>query len=270
MKTNNWEIVLLITLFGCTTNMMDNNGVLEESTFNLTIREGTCFPDVKDKYVYPVKPGMKEWQQFKSYDDAVKACQLPGKVLKSISTPGLIDALIHAPLFASSGTLANCRGRCGWMGVYGQFNSAKELFQRKNAGNALIEYYKLIRYDCIESLIGKEPNMLDEVYKTHIYWCIDGLEFLFTMQEIIDNMSHEMKKEVVTAFWNNYKQYPVNYWRIILMAYVMLADHFDPIEKYSQENAEFKRAVLNTSYPSEMQVVLIESFVKSYIIDKNN
>ncbi|MDR2117956.1 MAG: hypothetical protein LBP25_00260 [Tannerellaceae bacterium] len=49
-----------------------------------------CFPAVEDKYTYPVTPGSEEWQ---TANDVYSLCQLPDSVLKSISTPGLIDAL---------------------------------------------------------------------------------------------------------------------------------------------------------------------------------
>ena len=128
MKTNKWILLLVLIFCRCVHNSLI---VVEEVTDNnLTISVYACFPDVNDKYIYPIVPGMKEWQQLESTDDAYKLCQLPDEVLKTISTIGLIDALIHAPMFTGFSMLSGNASALKWYGHYEQFNSAKELFQQ--------------------------------------------------------------------------------------------------------------------------------------------
>ena len=168
----NWIILLFFVFCQCTND--------ELTTFigedNVTISTGNYFPEVSDKYIYPIVPGMVEWQQLNSTEDAYKLCQLPYGVLKSISTAGLIDALIHAPLFTVFSFISSNSSALKWHAHYQDFNSAKELFKRKDAGNALIAYYKLVCFDCF-------ADASDETYRE--IERLQGLEILFTKQEIL-------------------------------------------------------------------------------------
>ena len=256
MKTNKCFILLLLVFCRCANDMSSG-----ENEYNLTISPGACFPEVSDKYVYPIVPGMVEWQYDYNTENPIdKFCQLPDKVLKSISTPGLIDALIHAPLFDGFYHLSNNASALKWHEHYQNFNSAKELFQRQDAGMALVAYYKLVCYDC---LVNKLVGIYGE------YERMMGLEILFTVQEILDKMGHNKKKEAVTALLSNYEQY--DYWlSLIPIAHIMLADKYAPIEKYSQDHTEeFQCTLEGYDYPSNPnQWDIIVSYAKDFINDK--
>ena len=84
MKMNKFLCILVLLGFCRCTSDFDEIIPVSDS----------CFPDVKDKYTYPIVPEMIEWQTAASTDVIIEFCQLPEEVLKTISTPGLIDALI--------------------------------------------------------------------------------------------------------------------------------------------------------------------------------
>ena len=252
MKKNKLIILFLLVFCQCA----NDQKTVDENEFGLTISSGECFPEVSDQYVYPVIPGMEEWQQLESIDDAYKLVQLPDEVLKSISTPGLIDALIHAPLFTGFYLFSSNASALKWHEHYTNFNSSRELFQRKDAGDALVAYYKLARFDCIDLPVG--------VYGE--YEKMMGLEILFTIQEIVDQIAHTKKKEAVAALLEKRKQHPEYSNGIFPMAYLMLADKYDPIVKYSLNHAEEFQSILDGyfySFPE--QADLIVSFAKSFI-----
>jgi hypothetical protein len=184
---------------------------------------------------------------------------------------GLIDALIHTPLFITGHYHTNLSSlQWFWNEIYPKFNSADELFQRKDAGDALLAYYKLACLDCIETLSGAESWLIDhccpELLMSSRFY---GLEYLFTKQEILDKMEHAKKQQAVAAILRNYERY-MKYWNAIIpMAYIMLADKYEPIAKYAQEHEEtFSQSVL-AGWSPEIHKDAIISFAKKYIKDKN-
>ena len=256
MKTNKLIILLLLVFCGCAKDQMEKE-IEFNVNFTISISPGTCFPEVSDKYVYPIVPGMIEWQTAGSTDEVYGFCQLPEKLLKSISTPALIDALIHAPLFTGFYLLSSNSSALKWHGHYQLFNSAEELFKRKDAGDALVAYYKLACFDCTDipvNIYGEYERMM-------------GLEVLFTKQEIFDKIGHVKKKEVITNLLANYEQRPDYINGIFPMAYLMFADEYAPVMTYSQEYPEKFQMILDGFFYSLDQVDLIISFAKNFIND---
>jgi len=47
---------------------------------------------------YPIKPGTKEWLKLEDNDSKVKACQIPEKILATISTNDLFKLVLDYPL----------------------------------------------------------------------------------------------------------------------------------------------------------------------------
>ena len=248
-----WFLLLLLVFCRCTNDMS-----IVENEDNFTISHSTCFPTVSDKYVYSIVPGMVEWQQLNSTDDAYQLCQLPDDVLKSISTSGLIDALIHAPLFTGFSLLSGSASALKWHAHYDRFNSAKELFERKDAGNSLVAYHKLVCFDCFVDT--------PEGYRE--YERMNGLEILFTRQEILDQMGHEKKKEAVASLLSNYEQHDFRH-SLVSVAHIMLADKYAPIVKYSLDNTEEFLCTLEgydySSNPNQWNIII--SYAKNFIND---
>ena len=267
MKTNKWMVFLFLLVFCRCANEINETQEKEcecetiqydEWTTISTCGTTTCFPAVSDKYKYPIVLGSEEWKQIKTSDEAYQVCQLPADILKSISTPGLIDALIHAPMFI--GFFYHSAGYATvWNGYYETFNSSVELFKRKDAGKALVAYYKLINLNSLSALNCEDWSSR-----------LCGLECLFTREEILDTMDHEKKKEAVAAFLENVKIHSV-YDHIYPMAHIMFADQYEPVVKYLQENNNEYVHIFWTGSSCPLKSELcakIVTFAKDFINDK--
>jgi len=265
MKTNNFFLILLFLFFCKCSNEKKDEEVSEEELnpiereleegckYELTMIPGSCFPEVCDKYVYHL-PSVEELAEanrilpegsianLRVDGGTLKFSQLPDTILKIISTPGLIDALIHAPLFVTiSNNLTNLTTLQWWPFVYYSLNSGRELLQRKDAADALVAYYQLVCLDCFKTLIGVEPWVQSKIsfYELYLSRRIDGLECLFTKQEILTQMGHEQKQEAVAALL-------INVYResfsdgiqpgIFPIVYLLLSAEYEPIVKYAQDH----------------------------------
>jgi hypothetical protein len=258
ITSNNLVILLLFFLCRCTNDALH----YEEGTLYNT--PGVCFPEAKDKYVYPVTSGMEEWQTSEDMEAVFKLVQLPDSVLSSISTLGLIDALVRSPLFSGFFLSSSSTPIDTWHRHYERFNSATELFRRDNAGKALIKYYQDINFDCIESSAGDENFRPTDVYER-----IFGLEFLFTKQEIVSKNGHQDKQAMVEALLLKYEQKPDRWMVIVPMAYIMLDDKYPPMLEYYQDNIELYDQSIGVGYVSSAeQSGLILSFANSFVNKK--
>jgi hypothetical protein len=228
---------------------------------SLLAPSGACYPGVEDSYTYPVLPGSKEWQ---TADDAYTLVQLPDGVLKSISTLGLIDALVRSPLFSGSFLFSSSTPVDTWHRYYERFNSARELFKRDNAGHALIKYYQAVDFDCIESSAGDE-NFRPGFELERIF----GLEFLFTRQEILNEIEHRHKQEPVETLLSRFEQYPERQRTLIPVAHVMLGDQYPPMVEYYRDHIELYKRSIGSGYVfSTEQSDLIVSLANSFIDEK--
>jgi hypothetical protein len=230
--------------------------MMKEDT--LQVLSGACLPEVSDRYTYPVMSGTKEWQ---TSDDAYQLVQLPDKVLKTISTLGLIDALVNAPLFSGSFLFSSSTPVDTWHRHYGRFNCATELFKRKDAGDALVMYYKSVCFDCFKS------SAIDENFRPALMLeTISGLGYLFTKQEILDKIGHQKKQELVANFLLKLKQMPdIQNSLVIPMAWLMFDDEYAPIMEYYRNNIKLYEQSIACGYVfSQEQADLIISFAKKF------
>jgi hypothetical protein len=252
MKANSFIILILLSFCQCKNDSMIEFG-------RLSVSKDTCLPKVSETYNYPITPGMEEWQKS---DDVYKLVQLPAEVLKSISTSGLIDALVNSPLFAGAYLLSSSSSPVDtWQRHYERFNCAEELFQRKDAGDALIAYYNLVCFDCFK---------LPSVNVLKIKEQIMGLEFLFTKQAILDKITHIKRQELVSLFLTNYNQMPDDTYRVFPIIWILHADKYSPMMDYYQDKAELFQSILSGYIsPTNDQINLIISFAERFINDKS-
>lgn len=88
---------------------------------------------------YPVKPGMPEWQQFKSTDDMFKACQIPDNILKEIDTETLTQICFNFPAYLYLFFFNS--PQAGFESFHSSFNGIRELLNRKDVGHFLLKKY---------------------------------------------------------------------------------------------------------------------------------
>ena len=272
MKTNKWMVFLFLLFFCRCANDQKETPEKECKTIQynelITISCGatSCFPEVSDRYVHP--PILYEEVPFFLHDPYNECFQVPNDVLKSLSTLGLIDALIQSPYVVFLDVInSNESSACRWHRYYPYFNCAGELFQREDAGKALVTYHKLVKLDCLHSLPSE--SIEERIGKSDEYKKLLWLECLFTKQEILNTMDHNLKKEAVAVFWENLKIDNV-FDRIYPMAHIMLADQYEPIVKYMQENeSDYLHIFGGSCCPSNSDLCAkIVSFAKDYINDK--
>jgi hypothetical protein len=237
-----------------------NCGIFE----NVKVLQNSCFPIADDHYVYPLVPGTEEWRQLSSTDEAFQVCQLPDNILKSISTPGLIDALIHSPMFTGFYLLSSSSPVEFWHNHYSRNNSAQELFERENSGDALVAYYKSVDIDCIKSATGDDASTMTADNER-----LFGLEFLFTKQEILVKIGHQKKQELVEALLSKYNQNKENRIEVVPMAWVMRSDAYAPMLEYYSNNKElYEQSILLGYVSSTEQSNVIVSMANNYINKK--
>jgi len=246
-------LLILIGLFGqCSNNLTVNN--MNDGEI-LMVPSDNCFPDVKDKYIYPaVTKNMTPL-------DKINLSQLPDNILKTISTAGLIRSFLDIPDSLSNRFLLSSSSPSEtWYRIYEQFNSVQELLKRENAAKVLINYYENIRFDCCES----DVSILAFSIK------LASLEFLFSKQEILSQMDHKDKRKLVSLLLLNYRRWQelsVDYYYISgiipVMAIVMYNDQYLPLVLYYSNEEDFN--FVKQGYALDKQVPDILLFAEDFI-----
>jgi hypothetical protein len=91
----------------------------------------------EDAYNYPVYPGTDAWAELHTGEEMLKACQVPEKVLKNMSTQGVIQALWEYPLLIDA--FHRHQYQLDFKSMFSQNNAYKALCKRKDAGTSLLE-----------------------------------------------------------------------------------------------------------------------------------
>lgn len=269
MKTILKKLAILFIFFGCyscdsedfqqlsDTYSPDVNGCYSCDSEDFRQLSDTCFPDVNDCYTYPIVPGTDKWQKLSSIDEAFQVCQLPDKTLKSISTPGLIDAIAYSPMFVGHYMLSSSSPVETWHMLYAKLNSVQELFDRDDAGEVLVAYYKAIDFRCINS---NEEHYITESER------LSGIEFLFTKQEVLNKISHQKKQELVEALLSNYNQKIERSSIIVPIAWIMFNDNYQPMMAYYTSNVKQYEQSIHAGYVfSKEQSESIVSIANDFI-----
>jgi hypothetical protein len=102
-----------------------------------------------DAYNYPVKPGTDAWKALGSHADMLNACQIPETTLNRMSTAGLVETVLNYPLFGDA--WAWNYPQEGFDSVSSGFNGIPALFDRKDAGSALLAKYKTLDPTAVNS-----------------------------------------------------------------------------------------------------------------------
>jgi len=145
MKIRNYVILIVGGLFLLTNcNEPTNNELLNDDNviaLSSTIRES-------DSYIYPVRPGSTEWNNFENHEQMVEACQIPENVLKIMSTNGVIESILENPLYGDFVVYNN------YQEFYNKFSSTfnayKTLESREDASSKLISKYCSMEYQYLD------------------------------------------------------------------------------------------------------------------------
>ena len=146
-------------------------------------------------YDYPIKPGSVEWKCL-SFEERIKAIQIPDSIIRTIPTYDLIDLFLKNPI--THFIFAYDRIQDGLNHVYREFNGLRELMNRNDLSIELIRYYKNL-----------DPNIINknwtdvECGKYSLQFII--IEYLFSRTEFIQQLSSQAKKQILISLQKKYR-----------------------------------------------------------------
>jgi len=147
---------------------------------------------------YPVKPGTEEWKIFKSNKEMIDACQIPEKILFSLSTNDLTELCLHYPLLYDTFAFNDLNE--GFNKLFNDFNGIRELYKRKDTPKELLKRYN----SKVHNLSYLDLNASDSQKGLFII-SISAIEVLLSNYNIQDNMettSKEILKSLVFGYEN--------------------------------------------------------------------
>jgi hypothetical protein len=141
-----------------------------------------------DAYDYPIKPGTPEWRAFTNHDEMLKACQVPEITLNKMSTTGLVETVLTYPLYED--WLAYNYPQQGFDAIETQFNGIRELLNRKDAGEKLLERYKTMD----PAAIGKDWSSEKRGFYSMSF---QNIEILLAQDSILTNLSETQHNDLI-------------------------------------------------------------------------
>jgi hypothetical protein len=189
-------------------------------TEEITVHPGNCFPDIKDKYVYPEIPATA------SVNEREQLSQLPDKVLKSLSTYALIQSLTDRPSLFMKYLLSSNISHIGTSYIiHAGHNSVAEFETRADRVESLMAYYGFIGFDCFQSL--------DEIGQSTFSIRLTVVEALFTRDKVLQSLNSAQKKQIVALLLEKYNQKTLNKvgagGSLDAMAVIMIEDQYPPV-----------------------------------------
>jgi len=187
-------LILLIIPFGCTENNTEEPNIEDPIIDECAVcNEGVC---AEEKYEFPDISGMTNWEQCPNLLEKRKAClQIPDACLEILSTKGLLEACLYYPYNMEISFSNNYQ--TGFISLVRQFNGYRELFQRPDLINSLIEKYAGIS-DEVSAIQSQ-----DDIDKVRFSYRHFVFEFILGQDVVVENLSDEQKKTLVLLSFEN-------------------------------------------------------------------
>jgi hypothetical protein len=190
-----------------------------------------------------VKPGTKEWAEFKTSEQMYNACQIPSDILKTMSTKDLVSVCLDYPLL--NNYVAFNDERTGVNVIINDFNGLWELSQRKDGAKELICFYS-----DFPILTEIPKDVTSKNY--HVPYKVQFLELVLSDNIFISQLDskemEELRKTAVSKYANKVQNLEIyslyNVKKTILLAATIM----------DRQNAKL----------SEKQQGVIKSFIKDY------
>ena len=148
----------------------------------------------KVKWDYPIKLGSAEWASFTTGQQMRDACQIPPKILETLSTKDLVEICLNYPLLSNYFYYND--ERVGINRVINGFNGLLELSNRKDCIQELINVYK--NYPVLTQI----PNNSSKDYHTPFKQA--SLELLFSddlfSKQLDEQLAIELSKIVLEKY----------------------------------------------------------------------
>jgi hypothetical protein len=139
-------------------------------------------------YTYPVKPGTTEWSTLKTEEERIAALQIPDSALSGMTTNELVQVCLNYPAFFQFAAFNDLQS--GMLAVIIRFNGIRELMQRKDAGEEILEIYSKM------DINGYNNNNLQ---CTEEYWSIRFIfiELTLAQETILYLMPEYLQKQLL-------------------------------------------------------------------------
>lgn len=181
---------------------------------------------------YPVKLGMKEWEQLDTRQKRLNACQIPIDVLSSLSTEDLTEICMQTHLVMEVFHYSSYE--IGLDSLFKNFNGIRELFKRKDVAKGLLKWYE----NAIQNLSYLEGDATD-VQKGRFTLNIAVMELLFTRYFSPDDALKKNYLEILQILVDGYEKmfmYPESFAGFSFSINIYSRAH--QIIKISEQNLE--------------------------------
>ena len=139
-----------------------------------------------EKFDFPMKPGMEEWNRLETEQERISVLQVPEAILATLSPDDAVRLCITLPAFFIF--YAFNTPQDGFAVLLSRYNILRHLMQRKDIGSCLIETYK----DADLSGFRTLPYS-NEFWTVKLYY----LELLLSQKEILQSLTPDEKLELI-------------------------------------------------------------------------
>ncbi len=186
---------------------------------------GLTSGDSLDVYEFPIIPGAPEWRGIPGMRGSLDICQIPGELLREMSTRGLVHTCLAYPRrhywqVSSQNVLTAIRGT-----IEG-FNGLRELMRRPDAGSALLDAYRKMD----PSAFGPHPWTEDERTRAKD---LSYVEMLLSQEEVLSGLGTEEKYDLLEVSQGYFSARNEHTWTVFgtvntLMGRTLLSLGYEP------------------------------------------
>lgn len=151
---------------------------------------------------YPINPDIEEWKNFKSYDEQLKAYDIPPEIIKKISTAELVKTCLAYPEWRLINAYTDRQK--GLANVMNLFNGFHELFTRNDAAKELIKVY--VKMDPL--IIDRSWTPLQKGTYSFQFTCIEMLLSHNAIIRQLDEPDTRILLNEAISKYENKKQMP--------------------------------------------------------------
>ena len=210
---------------------------------------------------YPVKPGMKEWSQFKSMEDMYLACQIPSNILKLLDTESLVNICLSfpaPPVFP----LFNIPQQA-FMEYYTNFNGIRELFKRQDAGQYLLKKYTMMSLSEFNPLwpLHQQGSFISHykfveaiLSQPQVIASLDTKERKELLKEALRKMDEKISKNDLFSGFS----LEINLW---VLGRLLYSENKSSLQKFNQQNVQI---AMNTGIFVDIDVDALYQQAKKY------
>ncbi len=233
---------------------MQYNKIINLGVFVLCFAVSIMAQGNSSAYDYPVKPGTPEWKALKSHKEMQEVCQIPGTVLRNITTSDLIQTCLNYPLY---GDIIACdHTQEGFKQVKAGFNGLQELLVREDAGVNLIEKYRKMdpgAFDHNWTLI-KKGEYASKIYNIEILLAQDAIITSLNKNDRILLMRNSLQKVQTKS------EYPEVFGILsfnniaLIIGRILVKENYQPLVQRISESEKLKE-FLEKAFLSDSELI---------------